>query len=58
MSLSKFMNCIGDKHLKPKKGSSHHGSAETNLTSIHEDSGSILGLDQLVEDPALPWDVV
>ena len=24
----------------------HHGSVETNLTSIHEDAGSIPGLDQ------------
>ena len=27
-------------------GSSCHGSAETNLTSIHEDAGSIPGLIQ------------
>ena len=25
------------------RGSSHHGSEETNLTSIHEDAGSIPG---------------
>ena len=34
--------------------SSHLGSAETNLTSIHEDPGSIPGLTQWVEDPVLP----
>ena len=32
-----------------------HGSAETNLTSIREDTGSSPGLAQCVNDSALLW---
>ena len=38
--------------------SSHLGSTETNLTSIHEDAGLIPALAQWIKDPLLPFAVV
>ena len=39
---------------KLSRGSSHRGSTATNLTSTHEDVGSIPGPAQWVEDLVLP----
>ena len=45
-------------HWEATMGNSYCGAAETNLTSIHEDAGSIPGLALGVKDLAFPWVVV
>ena len=44
----------GRAELKEWVRSSHCGSAEMNLTIIHEDAGLIPGLAQWVKDLVLP----
>ena len=52
--LRKYLIALTKMKLKiTLHGSSHPGSGETNLTSFHEDTGSIPGLAQWVQDPAL-----
>ena len=52
--MGKQTYLLESQSLKCEVQSSHHGSVETYLTSIHEDTGLIPGLAQWVKDLALP----
>ena len=52
--LLKSRGRIIRRQKSPQLRSSHCGSVEMNLTSIHEDAGSIPDLTQWVKDLALP----
>ena len=49
-NISPFPQYMFSKIKLKKLGSSYHGSAVTNLTSTHEDAGSIPGLPGWVKD--------
>ena len=53
LGTSSCFGCSGRK--KKELGSSHCGSAERNLTSIHDDVGPIPGPAHWVKDPVLLW---